>query len=69
MAKNTFEDLLITRIENGTRAIRLGNKKPSEVNILPDLDRLKGVNEGMYFELLNKFMNVVKDHNKRGVCS
>lgn len=59
------EQTYIKNIENGIRAIKLGNKKPNEVEINSQLERLKAVNIGMYDELNTKYVNVVSDYNKR----
>lgn len=55
----------LKKIENGIRAIRMGNKTPQEANINESLERLKKLNEGMYLDLNNKYVNVVKDYNTK----
>lgn len=60
-----MEEILIKKIENGIRAIRMGNKTPQEANINESLERLKKLNEGMYLDLNNKYVNVVKDYNPK----
>ena len=59
------EQTYIKNIENGIRAIKLGNKKPQEVNINGQLERLKVVNEGMAKDLNDKYITVVTEFNKR----
>lgn len=62
-----MEELLIKQIENGIRAVRMGNKKPVDVTgeINTKLERLKKLNEGMASDLNKKFVNVVIDYNNR----
>ena len=48
-----MEDLLIRKVKGGINGIKNGTKKASEV--APLLNRLKGVNEGMYDELLEEY--------------
>ena len=60
-----MEELLIKQIENGIRAIRLGTKRPQEVDVNDKLERLKKLNEGMANDLNNKYVAVVGDFNKR----
>jgi hypothetical protein len=59
------EENYIKSIENGIRGIRLGTKKPSEVNVGANLEKLEKTNKGMYEELLTKYSNVMLDYNKR----
>ena len=67
MARLTLEDVLIKRIDNDIRGIRLGTKDSKDLKTLDDLDRLKPINEGMYEELFDKLINVVKDSSKRKI--
>jgi hypothetical protein len=67
MARQTLEDVLIKRIDNDIRGIRLGTKDSKDLKTLDDLDRLKPINEGMYEELMTKLANVVKDSSKRKI--
>jgi hypothetical protein len=67
MARQTLEDVLIKRIDNDIRGIRLGTKDSKDLKTLDDLDRLKPINEGMYEELMAKLANVVKDSSKRKI--
>ncbi len=59
------EELYVKHIENGIRAIRMGNKNPKEANVGIHLNKLKLVNLGLYEDLLLKYSNVVKDYQKR----
>ena len=60
-----MEDLLIKNIENAIRGIRLGLKTPEEANAGVNLNKLKIINEGMYQDLLKKYVNVVSDYKKK----
>ena len=53
-----MEDLLIRKIEGGIRGIKNGTKEPKE--IAPLLNRLKGLNGGMYDELLKSYSNALE---------
>ena len=64
MAK-TISELCIDKIESGIRAIRLGLKKPIEVELNDFFNKLQPLNIGMYDELLEKYTNVVKDYNSK----
>ncbi len=59
------EQIYIKNIENAIRAIKLGSKSPSEVNVSANLTRLKSVNEGMALDLMQKYKAVVDDYNKK----
>jgi hypothetical protein len=48
-----MEDLLIRKVKGGINGIKNGTKEATEVT--PLLNRLKGVNEGMYDELLEEY--------------
>ena len=60
-----MEDLLIKQIENGIRAIRLGTKRPQEVEVNNKLERLTKLNEGMANDLSNKYIAIINDFSKR----
>jgi hypothetical protein len=53
-----MEDLLIRKIEGGIRGIKNGTKDPKE--IAPLLNRLRGLNEGMYDELLKSYKKALE---------
>lgn len=53
-----MEDLLIRKIEGGIRGIKNGTKEPKE--IAPLLNRLKGINEGMYLDLLEEYKKAAR---------
>jgi hypothetical protein len=61
----TCEELYVRNIENGIRAIRMGNKSPKDVNVGLHLNKLKLVNLGLHEDLLRKYSNVVKDYKNR----
>ena len=69
MAKQTLEDVLIKRIDNDIRGIRIGTKQPEDLKTLDDLDRLKPINEGMYEELIAKLANILRDYSKRKIIA
>lgn len=52
-----MEELLIRKVKGGIQGIKNGTKKPSE--IAPLLNRLKGINEGMYDELLQQYQKAL----------
>jgi len=59
------EQIYIKNIENAIRSIKLGSKKPSEVNVSANMVRLKAVNEGMHDELMQKYKQAVTDYNNK----
>lgn len=61
----TIEDCYIKKIECGIRGIKLGTKKPSEININNTLEKLKVVNVGMYEDLLDKYVKTMESYSKR----
>jgi hypothetical protein len=56
-----MEEQLIRLIENGIRAVKLGNKTPQEVSVNNHLARLKVINVGMAEDLQKKYVEVVKN--------
>lgn len=61
----TCEELYIKNIENAIRAIRLGVKKPSEVNPASAFEKLLPLNDGIHSDLLTKYQHVVNDFNRK----
>jgi hypothetical protein len=61
----TIEDCYVKKIECGIRGIKLGTKKPSDVNIADALEKLKVVNDGLYEDLLNKYLKTMESYSKR----
>lgn len=55
----TCEELYITRIENGIRAIKLGTKTPDQVDISGQFKLLKPLNPMMYEDLQDKYRTQV----------
>jgi hypothetical protein len=58
MAKTT-EELLIFRIENEIRSLKLRTKDFDEVDVRGRLDRLKKINPGMALDLENQYMDIL----------
>ena len=61
----TCSELYIDRIESGIRGIRLGIKKPSEVELNDFFKKLQPLNDGMAIDLKDKYDNVVNDWNRK----
>ena len=53
-----MEELLIKRVKGGILGIKNGTKQVTEV--APLLNRLKGLNEGMYDDLLKDYKNALE---------
>ena len=58
-----LEEQYIFNIKNGIRAIKLGSKTPKDSNVGYNLNRLKGINEGMYDDLLAEYIKIKKDYD------
>ena len=61
----TTEEIIIKNIENGIRAIRLRTKTPSETKVGVFLNKLKGLNVGMYEELLEKYKEALEEYKNK----
>ena len=61
----TTEELCISKIEGAIRGIKLGTKKPEDTNIGSLFHRLQPLNQGMYEDLLVKYMAVKKDYDQK----
>lgn len=59
----SFEDELIKKIESGIRALRLRTKEPKDTGCAVALNKLKGLNVGMYDEYLLKYKNALAEYN------
>ena len=59
-----MEDQLVKNIENGIRGLKLGTKKPSELNLNYQLNKLKSINEGLADDLNKKYIEAVKNSKK-----
>lgn len=59
------EELYINNIKNGIRGIKLGTKTPETAQVGASLNRLKGVNEGMYLDLMKEYKTVVEAYHKK----
>lgn len=60
-----MEEILIKKIENAIRAIKLRFLTPKDSNIGVLLNKLKQINPYMYEDLLNKYKRVLEDLNKK----
>jgi hypothetical protein len=65
MRHKTTEDLVITQIENGIRSIKLGTKKPGQVELDKWFDKLENINKSMCDELIMKYHNIVRDYKSK----
>ena len=63
MATMTTEELLIFRIQNEIRALKLKTKDLTEVDVRGRLERLKKLNPGMALDLENQYMDVLNRRN------
>jgi len=63
MAKKTTEEICIQKIESGIRGIKNMTKTPQEANCGFFFKKLQPLNEGMYDELLVKYIAVTKDNS------
>ena len=54
-----MEKILVKRIENNTRLIKLGKLLPKDSSIGKDLSRLKNINLGLYQDLLNNYIYII----------
>ena len=59
MRSKSTEELVVTKVENGIRSIKLGTKKPEDVDIYPYLEKLKNLNAGLYDELSKKYTDTL----------
>ena len=57
------EELLIFRIQNEIRALKLKTKTLEQVSIRERLERLKKINPGMADDLENQYMQVLNRRN------
>lgn len=60
-----IEALVVKKIENGIRGIKLGTKKPEDLNVYSSLNKLKSLNVGLYEELTTKYENIRAIYNKK----
>ncbi len=60
-----MEKIYIQKIESGIRGIKLGTKKPEDVDILSLLEKLRPLNEARYEELMVKFLRQMKEYKKK----
>lgn len=64
---NSIEDICIKKIEAGIRAIKLGTKTPQEANVGVLLNKLNETNQGMYQDLLTKYMEAKVEYDKKQI--
>ncbi len=60
----TTEETYVKHIECGIRAIKLGTKKPEETSVGKFLNKLREVNDGLYDDLLERYINVIQKYKK-----
>lgn len=62
-----MEELLIKKLERLIHSINNGNKKPVDVasEVSTAFNRLKGLNEGMAADLMEKYKKAVADSKNR----
>lgn len=65
MRNKSTEDLLISHIENGIRSIKLGTKKPNDINLDTFFNKLELVNKSMCDELYIKYHNIVNEYKNK----
>ena len=59
------EELFITRIEAGIRGIKMGTKKPEDVNVMKWINKLTPLNKYMAEDLLGKYIQVKKNYDSK----
>ena len=67
MRFRTTEDLVITQIENGIRSIKLGTKKPTDLEMDKWFSRLESLNKSMCDELFMKYYSIVNQYKRKEV--
>jgi hypothetical protein len=60
----TNEEMYVRNIENDIRALKLKTKKPSELTIGANINKLKMVNIGLYEDLFAKYKIALENHKK-----
>ena len=61
----TREELIIEKIEEGIRGIKMGTKKPEDAKVGVFLNKLKELNDGLYHDYLNNYIIVKKEWDKK----
>lgn len=61
----TCEEIYITRIEGAIRGIKMGTKKPSDVDVTDQFRRLKPLNQMMWEDLKDKYDAQVRAYNQK----
>lgn len=62
---SSTEDICISKINGGIRGIKNGTKTPEEANVGYFLNKLQPLNEGMYQELLGKYVQAKNEYDKK----
>lgn len=60
----SLEEIYVKHIENGIRGIKLGTKKPEDINVWAYLNKLRNVNDGLCDELTIAYQKVLEMHRK-----
>lgn len=65
----TIEETYVKHIENGIRAIKLGSKKPEDVNLESYFKKLKTINDGLCDDLIERYDDIVRKYriNKENI--
>ena len=61
MKVKTVEELTILQVENQLRGLKMGTKKPEEMDVNRWLIKLKPLNIGMYEELQAKYVRILTE--------
>lgn len=58
-----MEETYIRNIENGFRGLKMGLKTPATCNVAPNLNKLKGLNLGLYYDYFNDYKQLIKEYS------
>lgn len=61
----TIEECYVKKIEGGIRSIKLGYKKPEEIELISSFEKLKKINDGLCDDLKIKYDKIVKDYENK----
>jgi hypothetical protein len=62
---NSIEELSIKKINSRIKAIQRGMMSPEEARVGYFLNKLQALNEAMYDELLNKYIQVKRAYDEK----
>jgi len=65
MRTRSVEECIVKNIEGGIRGIKMGTKKPQDMNLNQSFDRLSKINEALCDDLISKYENVLSDYRKK----